>query len=189
MTDQEREQVLKMIESGKISPEDGLKLMRTLDQSPAEDENPTSKSEKVPETGPDPAVDNNRTGSQPGKTSFENDPRIARVKSTGSPVVANPLMDRYYHHHPERMGNVCAGASCQSKLLVLLPERPPAFGCFVNGGSGRQPESTLAVCGCAPETRGATSPDLPGIPPPVKTGCVVPSKFWALHPRLEKHKR
>ncbi len=26
MTDQEREQVLKMIESGKISPEEGLKL-------------------------------------------------------------------------------------------------------------------------------------------------------------------
>ncbi len=28
MTDQEREQVLKMIENGKISPEDGLKLMQ-----------------------------------------------------------------------------------------------------------------------------------------------------------------
>ncbi len=81
MTDQEREQVLKMIESGKISAEDGLKLMRTLDQSPAEDENQTSKSVKVPEAGSDPAKDNQPTESQRGKSSFENDPRIARVKS------------------------------------------------------------------------------------------------------------
>ncbi len=38
MTDEEREQVLKMIESGKISAEDGLKLMRTLDQSRPDDD-------------------------------------------------------------------------------------------------------------------------------------------------------
>jgi hypothetical protein len=33
MTDPERNQVLKMIEDGKISPEEGLKLMQALDQS------------------------------------------------------------------------------------------------------------------------------------------------------------
>jgi hypothetical protein len=81
MTDQEREQVLKMIESGKISPEDGLKLMRTLDQSPAEEESPVPKSEKAPDAGPDPAAENKTTESQSEKSSFENDPRIARVKS------------------------------------------------------------------------------------------------------------
>ena len=37
MTDQERNQVLKMIEDGKISPEEGLRLMQALDQVPAED--------------------------------------------------------------------------------------------------------------------------------------------------------
>jgi hypothetical protein len=81
MTDQEREQVLKMIESGKISPEDGLKLMRTLDQSPAEDESPVRKLGKAPDAGPDPAAENKSTESQSEKSSFENDPRIARVKS------------------------------------------------------------------------------------------------------------
>ncbi len=38
MTDQERNQVLKMIEDGKISPEEGLKLLQALEQGPAEDE-------------------------------------------------------------------------------------------------------------------------------------------------------
>jgi hypothetical protein len=38
MTDQERNQVLKMIEDGKISPEEGLKLMQALEQSPAEED-------------------------------------------------------------------------------------------------------------------------------------------------------
>ncbi len=37
MTDPERNQVLKMIEDGKISPEDGLKLMQALDQAGADD--------------------------------------------------------------------------------------------------------------------------------------------------------
>jgi len=45
MTDQERQQVLKMIENGKISPEDGLKLMQTLDQSPIDDEVTAGKTE------------------------------------------------------------------------------------------------------------------------------------------------
>lgn len=37
MTDQERNQVLKMIEDGKITPEEGLTLMQALDQEPVED--------------------------------------------------------------------------------------------------------------------------------------------------------
>ena len=37
MTDQERNQVLKMIEEGKISPEEGLHLMQVLDQGPVEE--------------------------------------------------------------------------------------------------------------------------------------------------------
>jgi hypothetical protein len=37
VTDQERTQVLKMIEDGKITPEEGLRLLQTLEQNPAED--------------------------------------------------------------------------------------------------------------------------------------------------------
>jgi hypothetical protein len=90
MTDQEREQILKMIENGTISPEDGLKLMRTLDQTPAEDEVTAGDAE---------AGAGKRSGSEAGtgqKTStqgegqealgdqsrFETDARISRVKST-----------------------------------------------------------------------------------------------------------
>jgi hypothetical protein len=82
MTDQEREQVLKMIENGKISPEDGLKLMRTLDQSPADDEGTAGKTQtdKASETeGITPKIE---AETQQEKSNFATDPRIARVKST-----------------------------------------------------------------------------------------------------------
>lgn len=38
MTDQERNQVLKMIEEGKISPDEGLKLLQVLEENRIEDE-------------------------------------------------------------------------------------------------------------------------------------------------------
>lgn len=71
MTDQERAQVLKMIEEGRVTPEEGLRLLRTLEQNPAEDEGrpvepeaaplPNEKSgpvdrEASPGPAPDPAV-------------------------------------------------------------------------------------------------------------------------------------
>jgi hypothetical protein len=82
MTDQEREQVLKMIENGTISPEDGLKLMQTLDQSPAEDEVTAGTTETGVGSEPEAAAGKNGTEAQAEKSSFETDPRIARVKST-----------------------------------------------------------------------------------------------------------
>ena len=39
MTDQERNQVLKMIEEGKISPDEGLKLIQALEQNRVEEDN------------------------------------------------------------------------------------------------------------------------------------------------------
>jgi hypothetical protein len=91
MTDQEREQVLKMIASGKISPEEGLKLMRTLDQSRAEDEMPVGIN--VIGSGANPEGEEEKTGSedQAAKSSFENDPRIARVKATVQRLWQIPL--------------------------------------------------------------------------------------------------
>jgi len=82
MTDQEREQVLKMIENGKISPEDGLKLMRTLDQTPAEDEVTAGKKETGTGSGPEAEANKNGEEARAEKSSFEKDPRIDRVKST-----------------------------------------------------------------------------------------------------------
>jgi len=82
MTDQEREQVLKMIENGKISPEDGLKLMRTLDQSPAEDELTAGPTETGAGSGPEAAAEKNGASAKAEKSSFETDPRIEHVKST-----------------------------------------------------------------------------------------------------------
>ncbi len=80
MTDQEREQVLKMIENGKITPEDGLKLMRTLDQSPIEDEVKADSAESGTRSAPDAEAGENAARNE--KSSFGTDPRIERVKST-----------------------------------------------------------------------------------------------------------
>ena len=71
MTDQERNQVLKMIEENKISPEEGLRLMQALEQTPAEDQSSDS------EAGENSAGEARAEGS-----GLESDPRIERVKST-----------------------------------------------------------------------------------------------------------
>ena len=74
MTDQERNQVLKMIADGKITPEQGLSLMQALDQ-----ENP----EEIPAPAPQiPARETAVTETPAEKPSLEVDPRIEEVKST-----------------------------------------------------------------------------------------------------------
>ena len=84
MTDQERNQVLKMIEDGKISPEEGLRLMQALDQSPAEE------AEEIPQVpaGEPSAPDVQWKTVQSG---MEVDARIAQVKSTAQRLWQIPL--------------------------------------------------------------------------------------------------
>jgi hypothetical protein len=81
MTDQERNQVLKMIEDGKITPEEGLKLMQALDQKPAEGEMTTGQPEAGAGPGPAAAAEKPGSEAQAEKPDLEADPRIARVKS------------------------------------------------------------------------------------------------------------
>lgn len=73
MTDQERNQVLKMIDTGKISPEEGLKLMQALDQNPAEEALP------LPEAASKPGEPEPMPEPQP---SMADDPRLENLKST-----------------------------------------------------------------------------------------------------------
>jgi len=62
MTDQERTQVLKMIEEGRVTPEEGLRLLQTLEQNPAEDEGRPAESGAASNPGQDPPA----AGSQAG---------------------------------------------------------------------------------------------------------------------------
>ncbi len=84
MTDQERNQVLKMIQDGKISPEEGLRLMQALDQSPAEDA----------ELAPQPAAAGSsapETGWKTEPSGMEADPRVAKIKATVERLWQIPL--------------------------------------------------------------------------------------------------
>ena len=73
MTDQERNQVLKMIKDGKITPEQGLHLMQALDQNPVEE--PLPIPEVTPGTG--------STATPPASQPFlSTDPRLENLKST-----------------------------------------------------------------------------------------------------------
>ena len=73
MTDQERNQVLKMIKDGKITPEQGLHLMQALDQTPVEE--PLPAPEVTSGTGP--------TDTPPASQPFlATDPRLENLKST-----------------------------------------------------------------------------------------------------------
>lgn len=79
MLDQERSQVLKMIEDGKITPEEGLRLMQTLEQSPAEDETQAAEAETGPASGPEAGAEKSAKEAAEG-SSLEADPKIARIK-------------------------------------------------------------------------------------------------------------
>ena len=82
MTDQERNQVLKMIADGKITPEQGLQLMQVLEQQALDQPSPA---EQLPPPSPAPSSPENEApqveaqSTQPG---FEADPRIERITST-----------------------------------------------------------------------------------------------------------
>lgn len=66
MNDQERKLVLRMIEAGRLTPEEGLRLIQALEQSPADDDGPRTQlavapfrpreSEGGTKVNPDPAV-------------------------------------------------------------------------------------------------------------------------------------
>jgi hypothetical protein len=86
MTDQERNQVLKMIADGKITPEEGLQLMQALDQeNPADELLPASPAPSAAETEA-PQVETQ--ADQPG---FESDPRMEHLKSTVQRLWQIPL--------------------------------------------------------------------------------------------------
>jgi polyhydroxyalkanoate synthesis regulator phasin len=89
MIDPERNQVLKMIEDGKITPEEGLKLMQALDQNPAEDESAAGK----PEAGSTPglAAAAEKSETQTEKSNLEANSRIDVVKSTAQRLWQIPL--------------------------------------------------------------------------------------------------
>lgn len=80
MTDQERAHVLKMIADGKITPEEGLRLMQALDQNPAEDEMKVIEPEAGPGSAPEAGAEKPEEKAE--KTGLEADPKMARVKAT-----------------------------------------------------------------------------------------------------------
>jgi hypothetical protein len=91
MTDKERNQVLKMIESGRITPEEGLHLMETLDRSPAEDEGVAEPIETGPGSRAKSGSETDFSKSHTEESSFETDPRISRVKSAARRLWQIPL--------------------------------------------------------------------------------------------------
>jgi hypothetical protein len=88
MTDQEREIVLKMIEDGKISPEEGLKLMNAL-KSSTDVEKPAAQPDATSVSAGKPEVDSG--GVKVEHSGMAADPRIARVKSTVQRLWQVPL--------------------------------------------------------------------------------------------------
>jgi hypothetical protein len=83
MTDQERNQVLKMIEDGKITPEEGLQIMQALEQEPDDMSVSTFETTSESETSA-PEVSGTETTPEapPEKADFESDPRLESLKNT-----------------------------------------------------------------------------------------------------------
>lgn len=73
MTDQERTQVLKMIEEGRVTPEEGLRLLQTLEQNPVEEESRPLE----PGALSQPEEDSGAAGTQPSSGSVS-EPDVQR---------------------------------------------------------------------------------------------------------------
>jgi hypothetical protein len=84
MTDPERSQVLKMIKEGKVTPEEGLKLIQALEQNPAEEEKKAPQEAAAEASGPDSQPKAEQSG-------MDTDPHIARVKSAVQRLWQIPL--------------------------------------------------------------------------------------------------
>jgi len=82
MTDQERAQVLKMIEEKKVTPEEGLRLLKILEQNPAEDEATPGQPEAGPGSGAEAAGE---------RTAAESDASIREVAEKGRRLWFIPL--------------------------------------------------------------------------------------------------
>jgi hypothetical protein len=81
MTGQERNQILKMIADGKITPKEGLHLMQAIEQQISVEKNEETPAVIQAET-PEPP---NKAEAEPQQTvpsGFATDPRIEKVKST-----------------------------------------------------------------------------------------------------------
>jgi hypothetical protein len=76
MTDQERNQVLKMIEEGKITPEQGLTLMQALEQ-----QGPDAESAPLPAASSVEPAPNSASAQAPDSTAIP-DPHIEHLKAT-----------------------------------------------------------------------------------------------------------
>ena len=83
MTDQERNQVLKMIEEGKITPEEGLTLMQTLDRLEPEDGQSPVPAVSAVESAPEAA-------SAQASTPLP-DPQVEHLKETARRLWQIPL--------------------------------------------------------------------------------------------------
>ncbi len=82
MTEQERKQILKMIEEDKITPEEGLHLMRALEETPAEDEIQVVEPEAGKKSGAE---------AQAERSGLDVEARIAGVISTARRLWQIPL--------------------------------------------------------------------------------------------------
>ncbi len=101
MTDQERNQVLKMIEDGKISPEEGLKLLQALEQSPEEETVQKSQVPPIPAGSAIPPVPPVApvtpvppvppAGQVIERSNMETDPRITSIKAAVERLWQIPL--------------------------------------------------------------------------------------------------
>jgi hypothetical protein len=93
MTDQERNQVLRMISDGKITPEEALQLMEALDQSPAEDPTPILAEPAVAQAQApeEPASQIPSATSQSDQPDNPFDPRLEQIKSTVRKLWQLPL--------------------------------------------------------------------------------------------------
>jgi len=172
MTNQERNQVLKMIEQGKITPAQGLTLMQALDQQGLDAETVT-----VP--GAPPVEEPLST---PPAQTPDPDPYLEHLKSTARRLWQIPLWAGVFITILSALGMyaILRGPGTNFWFYFLLLPLLLGVALTVLAAGSR---AALDLRGCAPKAWRIPAPHFPGLSPATQFNRLVSAHLWPMDPR------
>ena len=169
MSSEERQQILKMVEDGKISADEAMKLMKALDKSSVEME----IIETVPASSSGPEAESN--SKKPSAPEFE---EVARTRAS---TLANPIVDRCNDHCAFCLLDVHVSQYIQLWILVLLRVASTFIGDFDDCIVCKFPNISMVICECGTSGRGMAAEHHSWISDSAWIGKLVSPQLWKQH--------
>ena len=169
MASKERQQILKMVEDGKISADEAMKLMKALDELSMEME----VIEAAPASSSGPEAESN--------SKKPNAPEFEEVARQGASTLANPIMDRCIDYRPFCLLDVYVSQYIQLWILVFLCVASTFIGNFNDRIVCEFPNLAMVVCECGTSGRGMAAHHHAWISASAWIGKLVSPQLWKQH--------